>query len=106
MTMAASLSPDGTRLAVLTDTGGGALLDAAALERVADLPGGWACAWTPAGRLLVGEGATIHEFDRNGVELATLTPLQRAGNVSALVFAGRIIAGYEEGTVWIGPPRE
>jgi hypothetical protein len=106
MIMTASVSADGARLAVLTD-GDSALLDARTYERIAELPGGWACVWAPNGTLVMADCDVIVELDRDGRELARHEPFGEdyVGNISALVVGDRIIAGTERGRIWIGPPR-
>lgn len=111
VTMCAARSPDGTRLAVVADLRG-VLLDAVTFAKLGDLHGAWACAWTPAGTLVVGDTDTLRELDRDGRELAATRPFDGDGwNVSAIapLDDGRVVAGFERGHVWIGcvrPPVE
>jgi hypothetical protein len=103
-TMGAALSPDGTRLAVVADQRS-VLVDAVTFDEIGDLPSGWACAWTPAGTLVVGHLGELRELDRAGDELARVDPFDGDGhNVSAIAVLddGRVVAGFERGQVWIG----
>jgi hypothetical protein len=104
MVLAAARSPDGARLAVLTDIGGGVLLDAVTLERIAPISGGWACAWTPDNRLLIGDLGDVMELDRDGAVRRTVRPFRDAGNITALALSDDgawIAAATEAGRIWI-----
>ncbi len=100
--MTAALSPDDTRLAILTDVGGGIVVDAATLDPVAAIEGGWACAWRDAGTLIASELEELHELSRDGVLRTSRRPCRDAGNVSALwADEHGLVVGYEHGALWI-----
>ncbi len=108
---AAAVSPAGRTLAILTECGGGELVEAATLSPLGGLPDGWACLWEASGGLWIGELAAVHVVRDGTIEATHETHPAARGHISALAIdrvMGQLAVGYESGDVWTvvcGPRR-